>query len=76
MELEPPDGVVHSYDKPFAGVTVAYVRDRGEDWDDCRPLVSESEEAYWSSDIGFYGYLFKDGVWFVKSKSSGKVTKL
>jgi len=56
----------HTFETPIEGVTVAYHRDRGEDYR--APRVDESVEEYFKSDIEEYGYLFtKEGVWQVKS---------
>ena len=44
------------------GVTVAYHRDRGEDFQEAR--VDKNPERYFTSDIEEYGYLFtKNGEW-------------
>ena len=52
----------HTFDKPQPGVTVAYHRDRGEDFQAAR--VDKNPESYFTSDIEEYGYLFtKNGEW-------------
>jgi hypothetical protein len=56
----------HSFDNPAPGVTVAYHRDRGEEY--FAPRVNKSLDEYFEDDIEEYGYLFNlDGEWIVKS---------
>jgi len=56
----------HTFDKPMEGVTVAYHRDRGEDY--ISPRVDKSLDDYFQDDIEEYGYAFTlDGVWLYKS---------
>lgn len=57
--------VKHSFDTPQAGVVVAYARDRGEDPETVKPRVDESVDSFTKSDVEEWGYLFKDGKWFV-----------
>ena len=66
-ELYPdkPEMVKHTFDTPQEGVVLAYGRDRGEDPETVKPRVDESVEAYEKSDLEEWGYLFKDGKWFV-----------
>lgn len=65
--LEPliePDvpGVEHSFDKPALCVTVAYHRDRGEEFR--APRVDASVDSFSRSDIEEYGYVFtQQGEW-------------
>jgi hypothetical protein len=60
----PVDGVEHSFDKPAGGVTVAYHRDRGEDFRG--PAVKHSMEGFANSDYEEYGYVFtKENEWKV-----------
>lgn len=54
----------HTFEKPKEGVTVAYHRDRGEDYDP--PRINRSLEDYFEDDNEEYGYLFVDGEWLVK----------
>ena len=55
-------GVVHTFDNPDEGVTVAYHRDRGEEFR--APRVDASVEAFSRSDIEEYGYVFtQSGEW-------------
>lgn len=62
-EVDIPEGKTHTFDNPLAGVTIAYGRDRGETG--IEPRLDESEADFWKSDIEEYGYLFKDGAWYV-----------
>ena len=57
--------VKHTYNTPQEGVVVAYGRDRGENPDIIKPRVDESVDAFTKSDVEEWGYLFKDGKWFV-----------
>jgi len=55
----------HSFDKPMKGVTVAYHRDRGEEY--IAPRVNKTLDEYFEDDNEDYGYLFTlDGEWLVK----------
>jgi hypothetical protein len=61
-EVEPSGP--HSFDSPQPDVTVAYHRDRGEDFDFSSPQVNYSREAFVRSDVEEYGYLFTlEGEW-------------
>lgn len=58
--------VKHSFDTPQEGVVIAYGRDRGEDPETIKPRIDESADTFaYDSDIEEWGYLFKDGKWFV-----------
>ena len=64
-EVEPGDGVVHSFDTPTTGIVVAYHRDRGEDHHFTK---HENLKDFFDSDIEEYGYLLTNkGEWLVKS---------
>lgn len=54
----------HTFDKPKEGITIAYHRDRGENYDP--PRINESLDEYLEDDNEEYGYFFLDGEWFVK----------
>lgn len=55
----------HNYDEPEKGVTVAYFRDRSENWEDVAPKHTQLAN-YERDDIMIdYKYLYKDGIWFV-----------
>lgn len=58
-----PANGVHTFDNPQVDVTVAYHRDRGETDLDFR--IDDSESEFIKSDLEEWGYLFKDGKWFV-----------
>lgn len=61
-----PSDPSHSFDSRQRGVTVAYHRDRGEDYR--KPRVNKSVPDFFNSDIEEYGYLFtQEGQWLVKS---------
>ena len=56
----------HTFDKPMEGVTVAYHRDRGEDY--IEPRINKSLDEYLEADNEEYGYVFTlEGEWLVKS---------
>jgi hypothetical protein len=60
----PSDGVEHSFDNPASGVTVAYHRDRGDDFRG--PAVKYSMKGFTNSDYEEFGYVFtKDNEWKV-----------
>lgn len=67
--VKPNKGEEHSFQKPADGVTVAYHRDRGEDWKNTSPeewstlteLLNSLKESWVE-----YLYVFADGVWFVR----------
>lgn len=60
-----PSNGVHTFDNPQEGVVVAYGRDRGEDPNDVKPFVQKTVNAFVKGDVEEWGYLFKDGKWFV-----------
>jgi hypothetical protein len=64
-EVSIPEGSLHSYDNKEEGITVAYHRDRGEDW--CYTSYQDYEKI---SDIDseFYHYLYLNGKWYVKEE--------
>ena len=57
----------HSFDKPEKGVTVAYMRDRGED--DCQPTVGKTIKKV-AERIGHdgYVYVFKGDHWLCNGR--------
>lgn len=67
-EVDIPEGVEHSYDHCFDGITVAYHRDRGEDWEDVKTTEHDSEEDFKHWAGSDYWYLFKDGKWEASKK--------
>ncbi len=58
----------HSFEHPIPGVTVAYHRDRGDEY--TPPRVDGSVSYYFNnSDLEQYGYLFtEEGEWLVKGE--------
>jgi len=55
----------HSFENPQPDVTVAYHRDRGEEY--FPPRINKSLEDYFLDDNEEYGYLFTlEGEWLVK----------
>lgn len=65
--IRPPG---HSYDEKLSGYTVAYHRDRGDEWDDnCIGIGSNATEARNNGPTNQeYNYVWKDGVWRVNGK--------
>jgi hypothetical protein len=60
--VSPADGVSHSFGAPADKVTVAYHRDRGEDFN--APRINHSIEGFTNSGVEEYGYVFtKAGEW-------------
>lgn len=56
----------HSFETPHPDVTVAYHRDRDEEY--IAPRINKSLDEYFEDDNEEYGYLFNlDGEWLVKS---------
>ena len=70
-EVDIPEGKTHTFDKPLDNVTVAYGRDRGEK--NTEPRLDKNEKDFWNSDIEEYGYLFKDGKWFVATSHMWRI---
>ena len=68
--IEAPEGVEHTFDKPRDGVCVFYGRDRGEECSGYRTFQNEQEFVDEMSYIGCeYFYIMDDGDWYV---STGK----
>jgi hypothetical protein len=64
-EVEAPEGVEHSYNRPHKGVTVAYGRDRGETG--VEPTVSKDKEDFvkkWKDNWCEYFYQFRESKWY------------
>ena len=56
----------HDFSNPEGGVTVAYHRDRGEEFDQ---QTHESVVSFFKGDIEEFGYLFtQEGEWLVKAE--------
>lgn len=67
--IEIPEGVEHTFDKPAKGITTFYGRDRGEEGNEYTVCHSD-EEMYEHFDWCEYFYIMRDGVWYV-SQGSG-----
>lgn len=66
--VKPNKNELHTFDSPIADVTVAYYRDRGEDWEYIKPRkvnnISELESlanGCWAD----YIYLFEGEKWYI-----------
>ena len=62
--IEIPEGVEHTFDKPAKGITVFYGRDRGEEGNEyvvCHSDTEMYEHFGWCE----YFYIMRDGVWYV-----------
>ena len=66
--IEIPEGVEHTFEKPAKGITVFYGRDRGEEGNEYVVCFSDAE-MYEHFDWCEYFYIMWDGVWYV---SEGK----
>ena len=64
--VEIPEGVEHSFDKPAEGITTFYGRDRGETGVDFQSVNSFDAFLKRVSDsCAEYYYIMRDGEWFV-----------
>lgn len=70
--IEIPEGVEHSFDKPAEGITVFYGRDRGEEGNEFQVCFSDTE-MYEKFDWCEYFYIMQDGVWYVSEGGEWKV---
>lgn len=68
-ELAPAEGVDHSFDNRSPGVTIAYSRDRGDDFN--QPKENFSLEGFVNSYSEEFGYIFtKENKWkLIRGKS-------
>lgn len=62
--VEIPEGVEHSFEKPAEGITVFYGRDRGEEGNEFRVSFSD-KELFEQFDWCEYFYVMNNGVWYV-----------
>lgn len=60
-KVKPDDDSFHTFNDPQIDVTIAYNRDRGEDYNP--PYVNETWEKVASNIDHNYIYIFKDNVW-------------
>lgn len=82
--LEPPEGVTHTFDAPYiedvkanratSKVTVAYGRDRGEtDPEICKPKIGKTIKQVEDMICDFaHSYVFANGKWKVDRKDLAK----
>ncbi len=70
--IEIPEGVEHSFDKPQDDITVFYGRDRGEEGNEFQVCFSD-KEMFEKFDWCEYFYIMQDGVWFVSEGGEWKV---
>lgn len=66
LEVEIPEGVEHSFDKPASNITVFYGRDRGEKGTEFK--VAHTFEQFLeqcNNCAAEYYYIMRDGVWYV-----------
>jgi hypothetical protein len=66
LEVEIPEGVEHSFDKPAGNITVFYGRDRGEKGTEFK--VAHTFEQFLeqcNNCAAEYYYIMRDGVWYV-----------
>jgi hypothetical protein len=59
-KLTPDPGVAHTFNNPAFNITLAYHRDRGEDFNQEQHT---NAEEFFNGDVEEYGYLFKNGEW-------------
>lgn len=62
--IEIPEGVEHTFDRPAEGITVFYDRDRGEKGNEFQVCFSDAE-MYEKFDWCEYFYIMRNGVWYV-----------
>lgn len=64
--VSPPEGEEHTFRDPHSDTTIAYHRDRGEEFHK-RSTMSEAlyNREYVNCNGVDYGYLFKDNEWVV-----------
>jgi hypothetical protein len=68
----------HSFENRVDGFTVAYHRDRGEDWEYVKTENFDNYESFrLEADFQEFNYLYKDGEWYVMcgDKRSGEWAK-
>lgn len=64
QNIEIPEGVEHTFNKPAKGITVFYGRDRGEENNEYR-VCFDDQSMYNEFPWCEYFYIMKDGVWYV-----------
>ena len=68
--FEPP--LEHTFDSPLPGITIAYHRDRGEEF---QIITHDSLIEYFRFGWVDYLYLFKDGEWYLGGKMGSREVK-
>ena len=76
-DVAPPEGRVHTFDKPYPYTTVAYHRDRGDKWEECKPetypslddLLKDDDDNYW---IEYY-YIFDGNDWHIYGRDGDEI---
>ena len=66
-DISPRPGTHHSFDKPQGNVCIYYHRDRGEEWNDTKPVRFGSISDWQKAAPGrgqYIGYLFKNNKWY------------
>ena len=57
----------HSFSNPVDGYTVFYNRDRGENWEETKPIITKNFKLpFVYSDINFH-YVFINEKWYVRN---------
>jgi len=65
IEVSPPENKEHSYEYPLKNITIAYCRDRQEDWQDVSTTITDTlDEALARIDYS-YAYLFINNEWHI-----------
>lgn len=62
MEFKDVDEVEAFIDQGDRSTVETSYKERGED---CPPRINKNEADYWKSDLEEWGYLYKEGEWFV-----------
>ena len=71
--VAPPEGAEHSFDSPLKGATVAYHRDRGEEYrKPTRYLTAGDFRRDSRRNCAAYAYVYRDGEWLWCDLHRGK----
>lgn len=65
-KIAPTEGE-HTFDNPQDDVTIAYNRDRGDEWSHTKPITYRKSERREKEE---FNYIFKNGDWFVTLNDS------
>ena len=63
LEVEIPEGVEHSFDKPAGNITVFYGREKGTEFKVAHTFEQFLEQC--NNCAAEYYYIMRDGVWYV-----------